>query len=230
MQYDPYSRKSLLDHFYDDDVSPEALARGEAMERGDFLTPAVRGQDPPQPAPHPGADGPPGQRLGHPAQDHQGRHARRRLAGRSKSPTCSKACRATARCTSRSSSTSRACRPAPTTATSTLATIRSAASASSARGSIETELDEIGLVDEWLGLDVNLSCSAGPRTSGHIPIETVSQSEGGFELVHQSVVVQPHWHIQGDAEGRWSVTMRLLCDTALAESRMPTEHREALLT
>jgi alpha-amylase len=47
----------------------------------------------------------------------------------------------------------------------------------------------------------------------------VSQSEGGFELVHQSVVVQPHWFIQGDAEGRWSVTMRLACDTSLAESR-----------
>ncbi len=50
VQYDPYSRKSLLDHFYDDDVSPEALARGEAMERGDFLSQSLRGQDPPQPA------------------------------------------------------------------------------------------------------------------------------------------------------------------------------------
>ena len=51
-------------------------------------------------------------------------------------------------------------------------------------------------------------------------LETVSQSEGGFELVHQSVVVQPHWYIQGDSEGRWSVTMRLACDTSLAESRI----------
>ena len=52
------------------------------------------------------------------------------------------------------------------------------------------------------------------------PIETVSQSEGGFELVHQSVVVQPHWLVQPDADGRWSVTINLSLDTSLAESRM----------
>jgi alpha-amylase len=51
------------------------------------------------------------------------------------------------------------------------------------------------------------------------PIETVSQSEGGFELVHQSVVLQPRWLVRGDAAGRWSVTMRLAIDTSLAESR-----------
>jgi hypothetical protein len=37
--------------------------------------------------------------------------------------------------------------------------------------------------------------------------------------VHQSVVVQPHWHVCGDARGRWAVTMRLALDTSLAESR-----------
>ena len=52
------------------------------------------------------------------------------------------------------------------------------------------------------------------------PVETVSQSEGGFELVHQSVAVMPHWFVQGDAEGRWSVTMKLTVDSGLAESRM----------
>jgi alpha-amylase len=49
----------------------------------------------------------------------------------------------------------------------------------------------------------------------------VSQSEGGFELVHQSVAVLPHWVVIPDAEGRWSMTMRLSIDTLLAESRMP---------
>ena len=37
LQYDPYSRKSLLDHFYDSDISLEAVARNEALERGDFV-------------------------------------------------------------------------------------------------------------------------------------------------------------------------------------------------
>jgi alpha-amylase len=77
----------------------------------------------------------------------------------------------------------------------------------------------IGLVDEWLGIEISLrsSCLGSIWT---YPIETVSQSEGGFELVHQSVVVIPHWQIQADATGRWSVTMNLAIDTSRAEGRM----------
>jgi alpha-amylase len=41
------------------------------------------------------------------------------------------------------------------------------------------------------------------------PVETVSQSEGGFELVHQSVCVEPHWLMRGDSQGRWHVTIEL---------------------
>jgi alpha-amylase len=77
---------------------------------------------------------------------------------------------------------------------------------------------ELGLVDEWLGIDVGLSLSR-PTGLWTFPIQTVSQSEGGFELVHQSVVVVPHWLVQGDRDGRWSVTMNLSLDTSLAESR-----------
>ena len=51
------------------------------------------------------------------------------------------------------------------------------------------------------------------------PIGTVSQSESGIELVHQSVVVQPHWIVRGDKQGRWSVVMRLSADTSLAQQR-----------
>jgi hypothetical protein len=78
---------------------------------------------------------------------------------------------------------------------------------------------ELGLVDEWLGIDCNLTLS---RPSGlwTYPIETVSQSEGGFELVHQSVAVQPHWLVQGDADGRWSVTLQIAIDTSAAETRL----------
>ncbi|MBI3837152.1 MAG: DUF1926 domain-containing protein [Planctomycetia bacterium] len=90
-----------------------------------------------------------------------------------------------------------------------------------------TDAQELGLVDEWLGIDVNLTFS---RPSGlwTFPIESVSQSEGGFELVHQSVVVQPHWIVEGDAEGRWSVNINLAIDTKSAESRL--EPRAVALT
>jgi alpha-amylase len=81
------------------------------------------------------------------------------------------------------------------------------------------EVDGLGLVDQWLGIDVALQASR-PTHFWTFPIATVSQSEGGFELVHQSVAVLPHWYVTPDAEGRWSVTMQLAIDTSQAESRM----------
>ena len=91
-------------------------------------------------------------------------------------------------------------------------------SASSARSSTWPDAHELGLIDEWLGIDVGLKLSR-PTGFWTFPIETVSQSEGGFELVHQSVVVLPHWLVEADADGRWSVTMHLSIDTSAAESR-----------
>jgi alpha-amylase len=79
----------------------------------------------------------------------------------------------------------------------------------------------LGLCDEWLKLNVGLKMSR-PTQFWTFPIETVSQSEGGFELVHQSVVVMPHWLVQADKEGRWSVTMQMSLDTPHVQN----EHRE----
>lgn len=87
--------------------------------------------------------------------------------------------------------------------------------------------NEFGLADEWLGLKVNLSTNQSTNF-WTFPIETVSQSEGGFELVHQSVVLLPHWYVRGDHNGRWSVTMKLDLNTALAESRM--QEKEAIVS
>lgn len=81
------------------------------------------------------------------------------------------------------------------------------------------DTDTLGMVDEWLGINVGLTANR-PTNFWTYPVETVSQSEGGFELVHQSVVVQPHWWIQGDQHGQWSATLQLSVDTTLAESRM----------
>jgi alpha-amylase len=80
------------------------------------------------------------------------------------------------------------------------------------------DVEGLGLVDEWLGLDVQLKVSR-PTSFWTFPVETVSQSEGGFELVHQSVVVQPHWLVVPDADGRWTVRIHLALDTAQAENR-----------
>ncbi len=91
-------------------------------------------------------------------------------------------------------------------------------------GQLHTELDlhetlDLALSDLWLGIDVRMVASQ-PTSWWTFPIETVSQSEGGYELVHQSVVVHPHWFVRGDAQGRWSVTIELELDTSAAQKRM----------
>ncbi len=90
-------------------------------------------------------------------------------------------------------------------------------------GQLGTRLDlhetaSLNLVDEWLGIDVGVKCSR-PTSFWAYPIQSVSGSEGGFELVHQSVAVVPHWHVQAGADGSWSVTLHLSADTSKAEGR-----------
>lgn len=81
-----------------------------------------------------------------------------------------------------------------------------------------TDSDRIGLVDEWLGLDASLSFSQRCGIWA-FPIQTVSTSEGGFELVHQSTCVTPHWNVTADSSGRWSVRITLDLDTSVAAAR-----------
>jgi 4-alpha-glucanotransferase len=66
----------------------------------------------------------------------------------------------------------------------------------------------IGLIDQWLGMSGQMSFNR-PTRLWAFPIEAVSQSEAGFEAVHQSVCVMPHWIVQGDVAGRWSVNIEV---------------------
>ena len=80
-------------------------------------------------------------------------------------------------------------------------------------GNLSTRLEladalELGLVDEWLKLDVCLKTKV-PAEYWAYPVETVSNSEGGFESVHQSVAVFPHWNVKADENGVWENTLRL---------------------
>lgn len=81
-----------------------------------------------------------------------------------------------------------------------------------------TNADRLSLVDEWLGLDVSIESS---RTGGFwtMPIETISQSEGGFEAVHQSVCILPHWEFVMPEQGPWVVDLRVLVDSSVAAAR-----------
>ncbi|MEZ6058369.1 MAG: alpha-amylase/4-alpha-glucanotransferase domain-containing protein [Planctomycetaceae bacterium] len=94
-------------------------------------------------------------------------------------------------------------------------------------GQLQSVLDlppteRIGLVDEWLGVDVSLDLSS-PTGIYTFPIQTVSNSEGGFELVHQSCAVVPHWQVVADAGGNWSVQIQLSLDTSAFQARLLAE-------
>lgn len=89
-------------------------------------------------------------------------------------------------------------------------------------------ISRIGLVDEWLGLDVSLDVSQAASFWTQ-PIQTVSQSESGYELVHQSCSVMPHWEFMAPADGRWSVTLVLSVDTSAAQARELSERASVRL-
>jgi hypothetical protein len=78
-------------------------------------------------------------------------------------------------------------------------------------GPLETPLDApdtsfIALVDEWLRLKATLRWDR-PAHLWAWPQQTVSQSEGGFEAVHQGNILLPHWPLTLDAEGGWEVNI-----------------------
>jgi 4-alpha-glucanotransferase len=67
----------------------------------------------------------------------------------------------------------------------------------------ETEnVGQVSLVDEWQNLSVTLTFSK-PALLWRAPVETVSQSEAGFERVFQSSMVMPVWNISLQPKASW---------------------------
>ena len=225
LQYDKTTRKSLLDHFFDESATAEEVLRGEAAERGDFLagiydTKIRRGVDRVQ------------VQLSRTGSV-QGREIKitKGVTMIAHSPALEIVY---------------LLENLPTDETLHFAVELNLAGLPSGAedryfhdlngqrlGQLGSRLDlkdiqKLGLTDEWLGIDVQLTANRSTHM-WTFPIETVSQSEGGFELVHQSVCLHPHWHVRGDAQGRWSVTLILNVNTTLAESRMHPREAAAVV-
>ena len=209
VRYDRFRRKSLIDHFYDLDVSAAAVADGLAMERGDFAEGLYASQVREQ------ADGvellfrKTGNAWGIPFQ------LSKTVALTAGSETLEIAYRLEglpADCRHHLAvEFNFAGMPANAegrffhdNAGTNLGELGSRLDLSMAEG--------LGLVDGWLGIDCRLTCSR-PAGIWTFPIATVSQSEGGFESVHQSVVVMPHWLVVPEADGTWEVRLRLALTT-----------------
>ncbi len=61
---------------------------------------------------------------------------------------------------------------------------------------------QVSLVDEWLRLRLTMDFSE-PAAFWRAPVETVSQSEAGFERVYQSSMVMPVWRISLPPSKTW---------------------------
>ncbi|MFN0199252.1 MAG: alpha-amylase/4-alpha-glucanotransferase domain-containing protein [Planctomycetaceae bacterium] len=83
-------------------------------------------------------------------------------------------------------------------------------------------VNRIGLTDEWLGVDASVEFSQQANL-WTLPIQSISQSEGGFELVHQSAAVIPHWEFFSPENGQWNMIMLLSIDTSVAQARLLRE-------
>jgi len=63
-------------------------------------------------------------------------------------------------------------------------------------------VSKVSIVDEWLRLKLSLAF-VQPAILWRAPVETVSQSEGGFERVYQSSLVMPIWRISLRPRSSW---------------------------
>ncbi len=219
IQYDSYLRKSLVDHWYDDDVSLDAVARGQALERGDFLGLPFEAKLRRNPDRIQVQLTREGNAWGIPLKITKG------LTLDAGSDVLEIAYLIEGLPPERTLHFGVEFNFAGMPSGAEDRYFHAGSTRNGRRlGRLESKLDladadALGLTDEWLGIDVGLEFSK-PTNIWTYPIETVSQSEGGFELVHQSVCVTPHWHVQPDADGRWIMTILLSLDTRLAESRV----------
>jgi alpha-amylase len=70
------------------------------------------------------------------------------------------------------------------------------------------DVQQLSLVDEWLKLRLTLAFSRS-ASLWRAPVETVSQSEAGFERVYQSSMVMPIWRLSLPPGKSWEADIRV---------------------
>ncbi len=87
----------------------------------------------------------------------------------------------------------------------------------------------LAITDQWLGLEIHLDFDQ----LGNIwtfPVQTLSRNERGLETIQQSVCVMPHWMVAGDAAGRWALQMKLRAFSLAAEPTTRARGQQNLQT
>jgi len=203
--YDRFARKSMMDHFFDNDATLEAITAGRAHERGDFVelpfdAKIRRGADRVQLQMR--RDG---NAWGHPITITK---AITMVSGSSEL-SITYLLENLPRDKSLHFGIEMNFAGLPSGADDRFFSDRKGRRLGQLGNSLDlTHCDGISLSDQWLGIDIDLEL-ARRGSLWATPVETVSQSEAGFELVHQSVCVIPHWIIEPTESGTWSMHMTL---------------------
>ena len=104
---------------------------------------------------------------------------------------------------------------------SSAATARAQSSRTGWSTGAATGVARIGQGNSWLGLAVETAVSP-PADAWHAPIETVSNSEGGFERVYQGGALLLSWPVSIPPGGSWSASVEhratVDVDRAVAEA------------
>ena len=69
-------------------------------------------------------------------------------------------------------------------------------------------MTRLALVDEWIGVDAELSWSPGAEIAWG-PVETVSVSEAGFERIYQGTAFLLVWPLDDVSSNTWELSVRL---------------------
>ena len=72
------------------------------------------------------------------------------------------------------------------------------------------DVSTVALANTWLDIGVTLH-SNPPATLWRFPIETIGNSEAGFERVYQSSCVLLHWKLRLDPGRSWKMAIRYCC-------------------
>ncbi|HYA86815.1 MAG TPA: alpha-amylase/4-alpha-glucanotransferase domain-containing protein, partial [Nitrospirota bacterium] len=73
------------------------------------------------------------------------------------------------------------------------------------------DVSTVSIIDDWLKIRLSLAFLR-PAILWRAPVETVSQSEGGFERVYQSSMVMPIWRISLQPGSSWEAEIRVKID------------------
>ena len=71
-----------------------------------------------------------------------------------------------------------------------------------------TEVSKVNLLHEWFRFRIQVAFDQ-PAILWRMPIETISNSEGGFERVYQCSCVFPHWMLRLAPGESWEVNLRI---------------------